>query len=131
MGERKMTTKSKVLLVCCGFIAIFCADAQHDFNEVQVPEGAVSAQAEAQAPVQALYGKAAKILKSWSKKAKGKAAMPSKHPRFWTSANGERKVRSPGYTRQDSSIGRGYYRLGSGRRRIGAGFGRRRRTLSP
>jgi len=38
-------------------------------------------------------------------------------------------VKNPGYTTQDTSTEDGHYYLGSGRRRIGAGFGRRRRAV--
>jgi len=42
---------------------------------------------------------------------------------------GRDAVKSPGYTTQDSNTEEGHYYLGSGRRRIGAGFGRRRRAV--
>jgi len=54
----------------------------------------------------------------------GVRGLPKKYP------NG--KVRPPGYTTHDAHLGpSGHYYIGVARRRIGAGFGRRRRTLVP
>merc|ERR1712072_1250294 len=126
----EMCSKFFLILVVCllGCISVACADEQHSIEISRVPEGLIQQDIPASpASKQVLFG-GKKVKKFFKKISKGRKTRPS---RYWTSANGSRKLRSPGFAHEDQRIGaQGHFHLGPGRRRMGAGFGRRRRTAS-